>query len=262
MNKPKLPKLDVPDEGLIFDYKINQSWGVKEPERFFQLMEEATGLIASGYFLGDNLFTWGRNNSALEDSAFRESWQANALNPSDFAIALRRYILCCAAFHCLHLEGDFVECGTLYGTGIKTVIDYFGQENFDKLFYGYDTFDTNPVDGQKFSRQQEGLFEEVKERFAGYPQVRLVMGLLPQSLEHNSPEKISYLHIDLNQAEYEIAVLEALFDRVVSGGIIIMDDYEWSGIYRRQKILESQWFDARGYRVFPLPTGQGLILKR
>ena len=56
--------------------------------------------------------------------------------------------------------------------------------------------------------------------------------------------------------------LDALFDRVVSGGIIILDDYEWSGRYREQKQKEDQWFDKRQYRIFPLPTGQGLIIKR
>lgn len=262
MKTPKLPKLNVPDENNVFDYTIRQSWGIKEPERFYQLMEEAATLVASGVFFGDNMFVWGRNNSALEDNAFLSSWQGNALHAADHAIAWRRYILCCAAYHCLYLEGDFVECGTLFGTGIKTVIDYIGKDNFDRQFYGYDTFDTNPVEGHSFGGQEEGLFEQVKLRFTEYPQVKLVMGLLPQSLEGNSPEKIAYLHIDLNHADYEIAVLEALFERVVPGGIIIMDDYEWSGVYRRQKILESQWFDQRGYRVFPLPTGQGLILKR
>lgn len=262
MKKPKLPRLDAPNENDVFDFKIHQSWGIKDPERFAQLMEEATSLVVSGYFLGDNLFTWERNNSALEDSAFRESWQSNAQHAVDHAIAWRRYILCTAACHCIHLAGDFVECGTLYGTGIKTVIDYFGKENFAKTFYGYDAFDHNPVEWVSTTPQKEGLYEEVSQRFAGYPQVRLVKGLLPASLEGNSPEKIAYLHLDLNHAEYEIAVLEVLFERIVPGGILILDDYEWSGPYRRQKILESQWFAERDYRVMPLPTGQGLVFKR
>jgi predicted O-methyltransferase YrrM len=92
--------------------------------------------------------------------------------------------------------------------------------------------------------------------------VRLVKGLLPQSLEGNSPDKIAFLHIDLNSAEFEIAVLDALFDRVTPGGMVVLDDYEWSGQYRLQKMAEDAWFDARKYRVFPLPTGQGLVIKR
>jgi hypothetical protein len=31
---------------------------------------------------------------------------------------------------------------------------------------------------------------------------------------------------------------------------------------RGQKLAEDAWFETRGYHVFPLPTGQGLVLKR
>jgi hypothetical protein len=53
-----------------------------------------------------------------------------------------------------------------------------------------------------------------------------------------------------------------LFERVVPSGMIVLDDYEWSGTYRPQKLAEDPWFEARGYRVMPLPTGQGLVFKR
>jgi hypothetical protein len=43
--------------------------------------------------------------------------------------------------------------------------------------------------------------------------------------------------------------------------MIILDDYEWFA-YRSQKLAEDPWFDERGYRVMPLPTGQGLVIKR
>jgi hypothetical protein len=44
--------------------------------------------------------------------------------------------------------------------------------------------------------------------------------------------------------------------------MIILDDYEWALKYRVQKLAEDEWFEARGYRVMPLPTGQGLLVKR
>lgn len=69
------------------------------------------------------------------------------------------------------------------------------------------------------------------------------------------------MHIDLNQAPAEIATLDALFDRVVPGGMIILDDYEMF-FYRAQKFAEDDWFGRRGYKVFPLPTSQGFVIKR
>ena len=46
----------------------------------------------------------------------------------------------------------------------------------------------------------------------------------------------------------------------MTGGIVVLEDYEWSGRFGSQKIAEDGWFKARNYRVIPLPTG--LMLKR
>jgi hypothetical protein len=262
VNDTPLPPLPPLDPVRRFNLKSPVSWGIRDPERFQKLMDEAASLVVGGFYLGDNLFTWTRNLSLLEDEAFRNAWQANLLGPADEAIAWRRYILCTAACHAVHLEGDFVECGTLGGTGMKTVIDYFGREHFAKTFWAYDTFDSNPTGVPQFAGQQAGLFEQVRARFAGYERVRLVKGLLPASLDGASPERIGWLHIDLNNAEFEIAVLDVLFERMVPGGLLILDDYEWAGGYRGQKAAEDPWFTARKYRVMPLPTGQGLVIKR
>lgn len=259
MDLPKLPPLNLEQ---IVNFYTPKSWGISDPARFAALMEEARQLVTPGSYLGDNLFTWGRNNSLFEDTEFRNAWQQNIQNDADQAIAWRRYILACAAFHCVQLEGDFVECGVYTGTGIKTVMDYLGGPSFPKTFWGYDTYDYNPVEGHRFAGQQEGFFETVQQRFANYPQTRLIKGFLPDSFAQGAPERVAYLHIDLNNAPGELAALEVLFDRVVPGGIIVLDDYEWAGVYRSQKKAEDPWFEARGYRVLPLPTGQGLIIKR
>lgn len=258
----KLPKLSPLSMERTVNFSTDTSWGITDPDRFHELLDEARKLVSSGFYLGDNLFTWCRNNSLFEDEAFNQAWSSNLLNDADEAIAWRRYILATSAYHCVHLPGDFVECGVYAGSGIKVVMDYLGGPEFPKTFWGYDTFDYNPVEGHGFPGQEEGFFDKVKERFAGYEQAKLVRGLLPDAFVGNMPEKIAYLHIDLNNAASEIAVLESLFDRVVSGGMIILDDYEWSGIYRPQKEAEDRWLDKRSYRVTPLPTGQGFVVKR
>jgi len=257
-----LPPLSTPSPTLIPSVRMATGWGIRDPQRFWALLDEASKLVDPGVFIGDNMFVWMRNVSALDDAAFVASWRANATNPADHAVMWRRHVLCTIAYHAIQLDGAFVECGTLFGTGVKTVIDYFGRDRFNRRFVAYDTFDSNPVAGHEFDGQKAGLFEQVQARFAGYDQVHLVRGLLPASLEGTAPDQISWLHLDLNSADFELAVLDRLFDRLVPGGFLILDDYEWSGVYREQKIREDAWFEARQYRVIPLPTGQGLIVKR
>ncbi|HSG22185.1 MAG TPA: hypothetical protein VLA64_04435, partial [Azonexus sp.] len=187
----KLPKLSQLPMDRTINFSSQISWGISDPARFHALLDEASKLVAPGFYLGDNLFTWCRNNSAFEDEPFVTALTENIYNDSDEAIAWRRYILATFGYHCVQLEeGDFVECGVYSGSGIKTVIDYLGKETFPKLFWGYDTFDFNPVEGHAFPGQKEGFFEEVQKRFEGYPQVRLIKGLLPEALTGNSPEKI------------------------------------------------------------------------
>ena len=71
-----------------------------------------------------------------------------------------------------------------------------------------------------------GLGDEVRANLAAYSRVNIVQGEIAAVVAGRSPERIRYLHIDLNQATAAIATLDALFDHVVPVGIIILDDYE------------------------------------
>ena len=257
-----LPKLTPPAAAELKNFFSPVFWGAADPSLIAGLAKLITERVMPGFHFADNLLTWGRNNSMFEDGAFTAAWQDNAETESDKAIVWRRYILACAAFHAVQLDGDFVECGCYRGTGIKTIIDYLGGAAFPKTFWGYDLFDHDPgMEHHAMADHGPLLADAVRARFRAYPNVKIIQGEIPGVLKE-SPQKIAYLHIDLNQATAEIASLDVLFERVVPAGIIILDDYEWAMAYRRQKLTEDPWFEARGYRVIPIPTGQGLVIKR
>jgi len=260
---PVLPPRSAASLDSVKSFVFPVFWGVGEPQRFRTEVEALTKSMAPGYHAADNLITWGRNNSMFDDAAFVDAWQNNAESVNDKAIVWRRYVLATSAFHCVQLEGDFVECGAYTGAGVKTVVDYLGGVGFPRQFWAYDAFEHDEsMANHGMPDLGPGLFERVRAKFRNYPQVRIVKGLIPDSFKDSCPDRIAYLHIDLNQAPAELAALDQLFDRVVPSGIVILDDYEWSGIYRGQKLAEDEWFDKRGYRVMPLPTGQGLVVKR
>lgn len=238
-------------------------WASDKPQEVFEKAKALVEDVYPGYYIGDNMVVWGRNMSMFTDQPFVRAWQANTEAQSDEAIAWRRYVLACAAYHCVQLKGDFVECGAYTCVGIKTVVDYLGGTAFPKTFWGYDAFEHDAsMLNHRMPQHGGDLYERMLRKFENYPQVRLVKGLIPQSFDIACPKRIAYLHIDLNQAPAEIAALDRLFDLMVPGGVLLLDDYDWGGIYRPQKIAEDAWFDARHYRVMPLPTGQGLVIKR
>lgn len=260
MNLPVLTPAS-PTQVLSFFFPV--FWGSHDLAEVTRLAGELAERVPGGLHFADSFMAWGRNNSMLEDAPFVSAWHGAVESDSDTAIIWRRYVLACAAYHAVHLDGDFVECGCYRGVGIKTVVDYLGGPEFPRTFWGYDLFQHSAgMAHHSMPEHGPSLADKVREKFAAYPQVNIVQGEIPASFEGRSPERISYLHIDLNEIPAEIATLEALFDRIVPGGIIILDDYEWAMAYRGQKLAEDPWFEARGYRVMPLPTGQVLVIKR
>jgi O-methyltransferase len=100
----------------------------------------------------------------------------------------------------------------------------------------------------------------VCERFAPYSNVRIVKGIVPYSFQDAVPEKIAFLHIDMNTKKAEMLALEHLFDKVSPGGMIVLDDFGWIG-HANQCKAELAFMRERGHPVLESPTSQGLILK-
>jgi len=258
-----LPMLTPASPSQVLNFYYPVFWGAQDREAVFRLAQELSEHVPAGIHFADSFMAWGRNNSMLEDAPFVQAWQGSAESDSDTTIVWRRYVLATAAYHAVHLDGDFVECGCYRGVGIKTVVDYLGGTAFPRTFWGYDLFQHSPeMAHHAMPEHGPTLADTVRAKFADYPQVNIVQGEIPASFTGQLPERISYLHIDMNQPSAEIAALDVLFDRIVPGGILILDDYEWAMAYRGQKLAEDPWFEARGYRVMPLPTGQGLVIKR
>jgi hypothetical protein len=137
--------------------------------------------------------------------------------------------------------------------------------NVGKQWYLYDTFvgippdQLNPGHQNSPDFEQPGLYEGVVARFAAYPNVHVVRGRVPEVLRERAPQKVAFMHIDMNSAAAEMGALEFFWERMSPGAAIVLDDYGWRG-YRAQKLAEDPFFAARGRQVLELPTGQGLVL--
>lgn len=232
-------------------------------------------------FWGDRLITLDKSNGFLSDDKFRRAFEAvrgaHAYDQYDGAhtISHRLNTLVWAARNALYLEGDFVECGVFKGDMSWVVVNATDFLSSGKNFYLYDSFEgfsekySSPADFPEnpsfFDMAQNvyqcDMYENAASRFSNLPSIKLVRGFLPEALDIECPNKISYLHIDLNSPTAEIGVLDVLFDRVVPGGYIVFDDYGWS-LFHRQKEVEDEFMQKRGYHVLELPTGQGLVIKR
>ena len=253
-----------------------------DPARFDRLVAELLPRDHARVFWGDRLLTLDKSMGFFDDPRFaaafagiRGSHQYDQY-ASPHTIAWRLHTLVWAAQNALALPGDFVECGVFKGDFAWVVAQMTDFARQPKMFYLYDTFDgfapayssaADYPDAPGFFEFADQIYRdpsihaEVLRKFAAYPNVRVVRGVVPDAFAEAAPERIAFLHIDLNSPAAEIGALDTLFDRVVPGGVIVFDDYGWH-LFRKQKEAEDAFMAARGYRILELPTGQGMVIKR
>lgn len=218
-------------------------------------------------YASDNLITFNRNATFLEDEQFKRAFEAEAVSAQEQSLAWRLHTLTWAARQVVNMSGDYVECGVLRGFSMAVVARYLNFATLDKTMYLYDTFTGIPDAYNSENRPNEiyqleqDSYEGVVRRFSAYPNVKVVQGIVPDSFSDVCPQQIAFLHIDMNSMASEIAALDYLYDHVVIGGIIIFDDFGWTA-YQQQTKAELSFMRVRGQSIMELPTGQGLLIKR
>ncbi len=157
------------------------------------------------------------------------------------------------------IKGDFVECGVWKGGNLilfqKFIEKDFKDEN--RTIFAFDTFEgMNEPDENDFDLKTkisaknllevekdkksnlwgvcslEDVKENILENCSSLKNIKFVKGKVENTLDDldNLPQKISVLRLDTDWYKSTKKELEVLYDRVSSGGVIIIDDYgHWGG---------------------------------
>jgi hypothetical protein len=169
---------------------------------------------------------------------------------------LRMYVLIQAIKYVKNnnLEGDFVECGIWKGGNIILFQKFNLLFDLKKKIYGFDTFEGMSEPGEedqhnnipaKMVAERDGFknisdwcrssHNEVKKNICkntNIENIYLVKGKVENTLLEKKilPEKISILRLDTDWYQSTKIELEVLFKKLVSGGVLIIDDYgHWQG---------------------------------
>lgn len=217
----------------------------------------------------DGLVT-AHNADFMEEPRFKQAyeagWQTGSWTFGD--LHWRAYVICWAAERASHLPGDFVECGVNRGGYAMAVINYVNFHGLAKTFYLLDTYEglverlISPEERAHGVRagEYEPCYDAVLRTFSPYPNVKVIKGIVPETLPQVQTDSVSFLSIDMNTRAPEIAAAEYFWDKLVSGAVIVLDDYGWRK-HMEQKRAFDEFARKRGLQVLALPTGQGLIFK-
>jgi len=222
-----------------------------------------------GAYFQDGLLTV-HNSDFRKDPKFRTAYRLGKATGSwgRQDVEWRAYVCCWAAWSVRDKDGDFVECGVNRGGLAQTVMHYVDFDKLDKRFWLLDTYE-GLVD-RLISEEERRLgilpggydpcYEKVVETFRHATGAQIIKGVIPDTLSEVTTDKICYLSIDLNNTAPEIAAAEHFWDRLVNGGMVVLDDYGWTKQINQKRAFD-EFAEARGIKVLSLPTGQGLIIK-
>lgn len=170
------------------------------------------------------------------------------------------------------IEGDLVECGVWRGGSMMlacSTMVHLGDTS--RHVYLYDTFSGMPrpdaVDvawdgtpamnawaahaAQGTNWGYGGSVDMVRQvlGLSHYPEDRMIFveGLVEETIPAVMPERISLLRLDTDFYASTLHELRHLYPRLVSGGILIIDDY---GYFRGAKQAVDEYFAENGDPIF------------
>lgn len=147
------------------------------------------------------------------------------------------------------VEGDIVECGVASGKSLFAQALFLEHKQPGRTIYGFDSFeglpqisteddpDVNPQ--AKFKGKFANSMESVLARLVGSGideeyvdrHIHLVKGWFEETLP-GFDQPIALLHIDVDLYQSYLDVLENLYPKVSSGGVVAFDEYHdalWVG---------------------------------
>lgn len=174
------------------------------------------------------------------------------------------------------ISGDIVECGVWRGGSMMmAALTLRHRGDLDRRIFLFDTFEgmarpsagdhkfEGPSEGDvmdRWTRSRRGdggvdwnraSLRDVEEALGGtrYPGERLefVKGPVEETLPSRAPERIAVLRLDTDFYSSTRHELQTLFPRLVSQGILMVDDYgTWAGSAQ----AVDEYFDEQGPRPY------------
>jgi hypothetical protein len=180
----------------------------------------------------------------------------------------RMWLLTRFALHARGVPGDYAEFGTYRG-GCAWMVLSTADLQPERRFLLFDTFAGIPhehlTDAERAAefggRLADTSVDYVAQLLAPWGDIpRLVPGDVFETAEGALTGPLAFAHIDLNAAAPTEHALALVYDRLSPGGVIVFDDYGWSG-YEDQRARIDAFVAQRPEELVALPTGQAVLLR-
>jgi hypothetical protein len=183
----------------------------------------------------------------------------------------RMWLLTRLARQCERLDGNFAEFG-VYRGGCAFMMLATTAPSPPRKLYLFDTFagipETHLAERERSlglaGRHADTSVRYVEQRLGRWPErFEICAGDVFETLPTIETGPLAFAHVDLNTSAPTQRVLEYLYPRLVTGAIIVFDDYGygWEDCVDERRTIDG-FFSDRPESVVALPTGQSFVIKQ
>lgn len=197
----------------------------------------------------------------LDDTGdFRRFYDAG--NSRSLVSMDRCWSVYCFLQQALHIEGEVWELG-VYRGGLSAMMGWLlDKHRSNKTLRLFDTFAgmpaTLPIDEHQEGQFADVVMEEIYELIR-YRGMRLHKGMIQDTVPRNL-EPIAFAHIDMDIYTSTKFALEAIWDRVSIGGILVFDDYGFPQCVGCRTAVD-EFFAGKPSVPLVLGNGQAIVFK-
>lgn len=199
----------------------------------------------------------------LEDEPFIHYYE-RFMDANNWHSLDRKYTLNQLLKLTLHLEADAAECGTYKGASaylmcqahLKTGRTVFLFDSFEGLSHPSNKDGDYWFEGA-LSMPESALHEALSE-FSNYAAYK---GWIPERFHEVENKRFGFIHIDVDLYQPTLASLTFFYQRLLPGGVILMDDYGFKSCPGAKQAAD-EFFSDLPEKIVGLPTGQAFIVKQ
>lgn len=171
---------------------------------------------------------------------------------------------------------DFAECGCWTGHSSYVISKLIQKYNKNIKFHIFDSFEGLSSNIQKdsgLSNLNKNQLQKMKTQFTSnenfvksevlkdFDFIKIYKGWIPNKFHLVEEQKFSFVHIDVDLYEPTLKSLEFFYPKLVDGGIIVCDDYNFKHFNGSKKAWDEFFSDKKVKINFAPSMGGGFIVK-
>lgn len=220
-------------------------------------------------------------DTEAEVQRYVSAMRATQMEWSDnFPKRCRFYILTQMVEYALTLAPDgaaIAECGCWWGHSTVMIAQQIAQQPKNTRFFVFDSFqglsDYKTADmsglapGDRLAQADRQKFfaadlATVQQRLAGFDFVQILDGWIPERFSEVKDHQFALVHVDVDMHQPTLDSLVFFYDRLISGGCIVLDDYGSASFPGAKQAVDEFLLQHQPKLFLKMPTGGAILIKQ